>query len=118
MTLEAWVKPTTLGNAYRTVVFKEQPGNEVYALYANQPGTRRRRSARSYVGGYKDAVGRDRARRRQPGRTWPTTYDGSSVRLYVNGTLVATTAAAGSLASSTAPLRIGGNTSGASTSAA
>ena len=37
------------------------------------------------------------------------TYDGSSVRLYVNGTLVSTTAAPGSLASSTAPLRIGGN---------
>ena len=31
------------------------------------------------------------------------------MRLYVNGTLVSTTAAAGSLASSSSPLRIGGN---------
>jgi hypothetical protein len=37
------------------------------------------------------------------------TYDGSSLRLYVNGTQVASTAAAGTIQSSTNPLWIGGN---------
>ena len=47
-----------------------------------------------------------------PAGTWShlaTTYDGSQLRLYVNGTQVAQTAASGSIATSTAPLRIGGN---------
>ena len=38
------------------------------------------------------------------------TYDGSAVRLYVNGTQVASQAATGSIATSTGALRIGGNT--------
>ena len=47
-----------------------------------------------------------------PAGTWShlaATYDGSQLRLYVNGTQVAQTAASGSIATSTAPLRIGGN---------
>ena len=34
-TLEAWVYPTALGVDWRTVLLKEQPGQLVYALYAN-----------------------------------------------------------------------------------
>ena len=34
-TLEAWVNPTALGAAWRTALLKEQPGQLVYALYAN-----------------------------------------------------------------------------------
>jgi len=37
------------------------------------------------------------------------TYDGAALRLYVNGTQVSTTDLAGPMASSTNPLRIGGN---------
>jgi hypothetical protein len=33
MTLEAWVKPTTVSD-WRTVMLKERPGQLVYALYA------------------------------------------------------------------------------------
>ena len=61
------------------------------------------------VSGYQGRDGRHRA----AAGTWThlaETYDGSSVRLYVNGTPVSTTAAAGSMVSSTAPLEIGGNT--------
>ena len=36
MTLEAWVYPTALGSAWRTVLLKEQPGNLVYGLYAGE----------------------------------------------------------------------------------
>ena len=35
MTLEAWVRPTTLGTSWRTVVFKEQPAYYAYSLYAS-----------------------------------------------------------------------------------
>ena len=34
MTLEAWVRPTAVGSAWRTVMLKEQPSNLIYALYA------------------------------------------------------------------------------------
>jgi hypothetical protein len=39
-----------------------------------------------------------------------TTYDGTTHRLYVNGTQVAAVARTGKLATSGQPLRIGGNT--------
>src|SRR5262249_34322931 len=47
-----------------------------------------------------------------PTSTWSyiaTTYDGANVRLYVNGTLISTTAKTGSIATSTNPLQIGGD---------
>jgi hypothetical protein len=47
-----------------------------------------------------------------PVNTWSylaATYDGSTVRLYVNGTLVATQAATGSISVSTNQLQIGGD---------
>ena len=110
MTAEAWVNPSALGNAYRTVVFKEQPGNEVYALYA-EPAGRRQRPVRR--GLRRRLQGRHR-HQRAGAQQWThlaVTYDGTSVRLYVNGTQVATTAAhAARSPRSTSPLRIGGNT--------
>ena len=36
MTVEAWVLPTALGTAWRTVALKETSGGHVYALYANR----------------------------------------------------------------------------------
>ena len=41
MTLEAWVRPTALGNAWRTVVLKEQTGYYAYGLYATRERTAR-----------------------------------------------------------------------------
>ena len=107
LTAEAWVNPSALGGAYRTVVFREQPGNEVYSLYANQSSPQAP-VGEVYAGGYKDAVGSGALAL----GSWThlaMTYDGTSVRLYVNGTLTTTTAAPGSLASSSGVLRIGGN---------
>ena len=39
-TLEAWVNPNALGSAWRTALLKEQPGQLVYALYANNDFSR------------------------------------------------------------------------------
>jgi hypothetical protein len=105
MTLEAWVRPTTLGN-WRTVLFKEQTSHMSYALYAATVSSRP--SGQSYIGGERDV----RSPTALPTATWShlsTTYDGSVLRLYVNGTQVSTLNASGAMAVSTGPLKIGGN---------
>ena len=108
MTAEAWVNPSALGNAWRTVLLKEQTGNMVYDLYANGSGGTKVPSSEVYVGGAKMvsaasalAVG-----------TWThlaATFDGSTLRIYVNGTQASQLAVSGSIATSTGVLRIGGN---------
>ena len=106
MTLEAWVLPTTLGNTWRTVVFKEQAAHMTYALYASTDDGRP--TGQAYVGGERDARGPSAIAT----ATWThlaATYDGAAVRLYVNGAEVRAQAAAGSMATSTGPVKLGGN---------
>ena len=106
MTIEAWVRPTVLGSAWRTVLLKEQPGDLVYALYATTNA--QRPAAFVSVGGEKEARGTAAL----AANTWThlaSTYDGANLRLYVNGTLVRTLALTGNIAASAAPLRLGGN---------
>ncbi len=110
MTLEAWVDPNALGTTWRTVLFKEQPGRAAYALYANQD--KRVPVAQIYRGGTRSVSGTTQL----PLNVWThlaATYDGASLRLYVNGTLVRTTNVSGSMGSSTGALRLGGNSIGA-----
>jgi hypothetical protein len=93
MTVEAWVRPLTT-SGWRTVVLKEQSSNYLYALYSsgsenNRPNGRvRLRGSNISVNGTS----------RLTTSIWThlaTTFDGSNLRLYVNGTLVATRAASG-----------------------
>jgi hypothetical protein len=107
MTLEAWVRPTSLGSIWRTVLLKEQPGDVVYALYAgSQAGV-------PYGIAYTSGAERQaRAVAAIPLNTWThlaATYDGANVRLFVNGAQAGIQAATGSMPNSSAPLRIGGN---------
>jgi chitodextrinase len=106
MTLEAWVKPDALGTSWRTVIFKEQPGNTVYDLYANTSTTRP--DAGVYVGGEREVRGTAAL----PLNAWThlaATFDGATLTLYVNGTQAASLAAGGNIATSAGALRIGGN---------
>ncbi len=106
MTLEAWVQPTST-NRWRTVALKEQTGNLVYALYGNNSG--QRASANLFLGGSEAEA---RSAGQLPANVWThlaATYDGATIRLYVNGTLSGSTTATGSLPASTGPFRIGGN---------
>jgi hypothetical protein len=105
MTLEAWVNPTVLSN-WRTVLIKEQAGDLVYALYANTDTNRP--SGHVFVGADRDTRGTAKLAL----NAWThlaATYDGATLRLYVNGVQASTRAIAGAMAPSTGPLRIGGN---------
>jgi hypothetical protein len=106
MTVEAWVRPAAL-SGWRTVVMKETASGHAYSLYAhnNTPnpavtitvGTADRTAAGSSA---------------LPLNTWShlaATYNGSALRLYVNGVQVRTINVTGNMATSSAPLRIGGN---------
>ena len=102
LTLEAWVRPT-LNTDWRTIMLKEW--DAVYELYASTttgPGTG------VNIGGYQEVFSSTPL----PTNTWShvaATWDGATLRLYVNGVLVASRAATGTPATSTNPLRIGGN---------
>lgn len=105
MTVEGWVNPTTLGADWRTVLVKEQPNQLAYGLYAHEGGPGP--GGHAYVGTDTSAGSSSTI----PTGVWTflaTTYDGSNITLYVNGSKVATRAASGLMATSASPLRIGG----------
>jgi glucose/arabinose dehydrogenase len=107
MTLGAWVFPTALGGLWRTVLLKEQPGQLAYALYANTDTSRP--SGHVYVGGDRDVRGTAAL----PTNAWThlaATYDGSTLRLYVNGVQASSLSLVGSILTSSGALRLGGNT--------
>jgi Concanavalin A-like lectin/glucanases superfamily len=105
-TLEAWVNPTALGSDWRTVLLKEQPGQLVYALYANNDLTRP--SGHLFTTGDLFSSGTAAL----PLNTWShlaLTWDGTTLRLYVGANQVASRALTGTLVNSTGALRFGGN---------
>jgi hypothetical protein len=107
MTLEAWVYPTAAGGTWRTVILKERPGQLVYALYGN---TNANRPRAEIVTAATAAAQGSSALALNVWSHVASTYDGTTLRLYVNGVQTAATARTGNLVSSTSPLRIGGNT--------
>ena len=105
MTVEAWVNPTAVTN-WRTVLMKEGTGALSYGLYAT--GDTGRPSIHANTGNEVDARGTAAL----PANTWShlaATYDGANLRLYVNGTQVASRALTGPLSATSGPLRLGGN---------
>jgi len=112
MTLEAWVKPTTLSTSgWTTVVMKERTTTGLsYALYANDGAKNPSRPAGyARIGFIDQEVAATPA---LPLNAWThvaVTYDGATMRLYVGGVLRASRAQTGSIVTSTEPLRIGGN---------
>jgi hypothetical protein len=102
LTLEAWVYPTSTGT-WRTILMKEL--DAIYYLYAAGnagPG------GGINISGYQEAFGTTVL----PVNTWAhvaATWNRTTLVVYVNGVQVASKAIAGTLMTTTNPLRIGGN---------
>jgi len=105
MTLEAWVFPTAASTLWKDLIYK---GNDNYYLMASSCCQGRPAAGGIFSGSYGEAY----ASSNLALNTWThlaTTYDGTTLRLYVNGVQVASKAQTGTLATSSNPLTIGGD---------
>jgi glucose/arabinose dehydrogenase/PKD repeat protein len=105
MTLEAWLNPSSVTSTWRDTLVK---GNDDYYLIAMSSPSSLPAGAATTAGTKKRAFGTSSL----APNTWThlaTTYDGTAVRLYVNGTQVSSTPATGTIATSASALQIGGD---------
>jgi hypothetical protein len=108
MTVSAWVQPTVAQSSWRAIVQKEA---DAYFLHASGDGPLRPAGGGTFVGNVNHAS----APTAIGVNAWThlaVTYDGTTVRLYVDGTQVATRVAGGAIQSTTQPLWIGSNSYG------
>jgi Concanavalin A-like lectin/glucanases superfamily len=105
MTLEAWVYPTTVNSAWRDVIYK---GSDDYYLEATSSNSGRPVAGGIFGGTYGETYGTNNL----ASNAWThlaATYDGTTLRLYVNGTQVSSIARSGTIKASAGPLTIGGD---------
>ena len=105
MTLEAWVRPNAVSNAWRDVVYK---GDDNYYLEATSTGGSAPAGGGTF-GGRGDNVKGTAALATGTWAHIAVSYDGGAIRLYVNGAQVASVARTGAITTSTNQLQIGGD---------
>ncbi len=105
MTLEAWVFPTTVNSAWRDVIYK---GADDYYLEGTSSNSGRPVIGGVFGGIYSETYGTSNL----AVNVWThlaATYDGATLRLFVNGTQVASTPRTGAIKASAGPLTFGGD---------
>ncbi len=107
VTLEAWVNPSSALTGWQDVIYKPQDNYflEASSSNGNKPGTGVLLTSSAEPLAYGSAA--------LTANTWThlaMTYDGTTLKIYVNGALVTSTAQSGTMTTSTNPLQIGGDT--------
>ena len=105
MTLEAWVRPTTVNSAWRDVIYK---GDDIYVLMATSTPNGRPAAGAKVGATNLETFGTANL----AANAWThlaASYDGATLKLYVNATQVSSQARNGTIASSTNQLQIGGD---------
>jgi hypothetical protein len=108
MTLEAWVYPTSIESGWDAILIKEYGSGPTYSILANGDGNTPYTYISSNNIGYGAGGGTT-----LPVNSWThvaATFDGATIRLFLNGTQVKTVSFSGAIQVSARELFIGGST--------